>query len=73
MIPRAFIDDLINRVYIVEVVDSRVPLKKKGQDYWACCPFHGEKTPSFKVSPTKQFYYCFGCQKSGNAVGFLMD
>ena len=73
MIPRAFIDDLINRVDIVEVVDSRVPLKKKGQDYWACCPFHGEKTPSFKVSPTKQFYYCFGCQKSGNAVGFLMD
>jgi DNA primase len=72
-IPRNFIDDLLNRVDIVEVIDSRVPLKKKGREYWACCPFHGEKTPSFSVSPTKQFYHCFGCQKSGNAVGFLMD
>ena len=72
-IPRTFIDDLLNRVDIIEVVDSRVPLKKKGNDYWACCPFHDEKSPSFKVSPTRQFYYCFGCQKSGNAVGFLMD
>jgi len=72
-IPRAFIDDLLNRVDIVEVIDSRVPLKKKGREYWACCPFHGEKTPSFSVSPHKQFYHCFGCQKSGNAVGFLMD
>ena len=73
MIPRAFIDDLLNRVDIVEVIDSRVPLKKKGREFWACCPFHGEKTPSFSVSPAKQFYHCFGCQKSGNAVGFLMD
>ncbi len=73
MIPRAFIDTLLDRVDIVEVIDSRVPLKKKGRDYWACCPFHGEKTPSFSVSSTKQFYHCFGCQKSGNAVGFLMD
>ncbi len=72
-IPRNFIDDLLNRVDIVEVIDSRVPLKKKGRDYWACCPFHGEKTPSFSVSPGKQFYHCFGCQKSGNAIGFLMD
>ena len=72
-IPRSFIDDLLNRVDIVEVIDSRVPLKKKGREYWACCPFHGEKTPSFSVSSTKQFYHCFGCQKSGNAVGFLMD
>ncbi|MDJ0777583.1 MAG: DNA primase [Gammaproteobacteria bacterium] len=72
-IPRSFIDDLLNRVDIVEIIDSRVPLKKKGREYWACCPFHGEKTPSFSVSPTKQFYHCFGCQKSGNAVGFLMD
>ena len=72
-IPRNFIDDLLNRVDIVEVIDSRVPLKKKGREYWACCPFHGEKTPSFSVSSTKQFYHCFGCQKSGNAVGFLMD
>ena len=73
MIPRSFIDDLLNRVDIVEVIDSRVPLKKKGSEYWACCPFHGEKTASFSVSPSKQFYHCFGCQKSGNAVGFLMD
>jgi DNA primase len=73
MIPRSFIDDLLNRVDIVEVLDSRVPLKKKGREFWACCPFHGEKTPSFSVSPGKQFYHCFGCQKSGNAVGFLMD
>jgi DNA primase len=73
MIPRNFIDDLLNRVDIVEVIDSRVPLKKKGREYWACCPFHGEKTASFSVSAHKQFYHCFGCQKSGNAVGFLMD
>ncbi len=72
-IPRNFIDELLNRVDIVEVIDSRVPLKKKGREYWACCPFHGEKTASFSVSPSKQFYHCFGCQKSGNAVGFLMD
>jgi DNA primase len=72
-VPRNFIDDLLNRVDIVEVIDSRVPLKKKGREYWACCPFHGEKSPSFSVSPGKQFYHCFGCQKSGNAVGFLMD
>ncbi len=72
-VPRNFIDDLLNRVDIVEVIDSRVPLKKKGREYWACCPFHGEKTASFSVSPSKQFYHCFGCQKSGNAVGFLMD
>ena len=73
MIPRSFVDDLLNRVDIVEVIDSRVPLKKKGREYWACCPFHGEKTASFSVSSSKQFYHCFGCQKSGNAVGFLMD
>ena len=72
-VPRAFIDDLLNRVDIVEVIDARLPLKKKGREYWACCPFHGEKTASFSVSSVKQFYHCFGCQKSGNAVGFLMD
>ncbi len=72
-VPRSFIDDLLNRVDIVEVIDARVPLKKKGREYWACCPFHGEKSASFSVSPGKQFYHCFGCQKSGNAVGFLMD
>ncbi len=72
-VPRAFIDDLLNRVDIVEVIDARVPLKKKGREYWACCPFHGEKSPSFSVSQNKQFYHCFGCQQSGNAIGFLMD
>jgi len=72
-VPRAFIDDLLNRIDIVEVVDSRVPLKKKGSEYWACCPFHNEKSPSFSVSQNKQFYHCFGCQQSGNAIGFLMD
>ncbi len=72
-IPREFIDELLNRVDIVEVIDARVPLKKKGREYWACCPFHGEKTPSFSVSSNKQFYHCFGCQQSGNALGFLME
>lgn len=72
-VPRAFVDDLLNRVDIVEVIDARIPLKKKGKEYWACCPFHGEKTPSFSVSANKQFYHCFGCQQSGNAIGFLMD
>ena len=72
-VPRAFIDDLLNRVDIVEVIDARVPLKKKGKEYWACCPFHGEKSPSFSVSQNKQFYHCFGCQQSGNAIGFLME
>ncbi len=72
-IPRSFIDDLLNRVDIVEIIDARVPLKKKGREYWACCPFHGEKTPSFSVSQAKQFYHCFGCQQHGNAIGFLMD
>ena len=72
-IPRAFIDDLLNRVDIVEVIDARVPLKKKGKEYWACCPFHNEKTSSFSVSQNKQFYHCFGCQQHGNAISFLME
>jgi DNA primase len=72
-IPRAFIDDLLNRVDIVEVIDARVPLKKKGKEYWACCPFHNEKSSSFSVSQNKQFYHCFGCQQHGNAISFLMD
>ncbi len=71
-IPESFIDDLINRVDVVEVVGSRVPLKKAGAEYSACCPFHEEKTPSFTVSPQKQFYHCFGCGAHGTAVGFLM-
>jgi DNA primase catalytic core len=72
-IPQSFIDDLLARVDIVEVIDSRVPLKKAGRDYTACCPFHSEKTPSFSVSQTKQFYHCFGCGAHGSAIGFLME
>ncbi|WP_193166122.1 DNA primase [Microbulbifer hainanensis] len=72
-IPQHFIDDLLARADIVEVVDSRVKLRKTGKNYSACCPFHDEKTPSFTVSPDKQFYYCFGCGANGNAVGFLME
>ncbi|NIP73675.1 MAG: DNA primase [Gammaproteobacteria bacterium] len=72
-IPQTFIDELMNRVDIVEVIDARVPLKKAGRDYSACCPFHSEKTPSFTVSQTKQFYHCFGCGAHGTALGFLMD
>lgn len=72
-IPQNFIDDLIGRCDIVEVINSRVPLKRKGKEYSACCPFHNEKTPSFTVSEVKQFYYCFGCHAKGNAIGFLMD
>ena len=72
-IPQHFIDDLLNRVDIVEVIDSRVPLKKKGKEYSACCPFHSEKTPSFTVSQNKQFYHCFGCKATGSAISFLME
>ena len=76
-IPQDFIDNLIARVdiveVVVEVVDARVPLKKAGRDYTACCPFHDEKTPSFTVSPSKQFYYCFGCGAHGTAIRFLME
>ena len=73
LIPQSFIDDLLNRTDIVEVVGSRIQLKKTGKNYSACCPFHKEKTPSFTVSPDKQFYYCFGCGAGGNALGFVMD
>ncbi|BAU72178.1 DNA primase [Metapseudomonas furukawaii] len=73
LIPQGFIDDLLNRTDIVEVVGSRVQLKKAGKNYTARCPFHNEKTPSFSVSPDKQFYYCFGCGAGGNALGFIMD
>ena len=72
-IPQSFIDELLVRTDVVDVIDSRVTLKKKGKDYMACCPFHGEKTPSFSVSREKQFYYCFGCGASGSALSFLMD
>ncbi|SDB44946.1 DNA primase [Pseudidiomarina indica] len=72
LIPKSFIQDLIERADVVEVVDSRVPLKKAGKNYQACCPFHHEKTPSFTVAPDKQFYHCFGCGEHGNALDFLM-
>lgn len=73
LIPQGFIDELLNRIDLVEVVSERVSLKKSGRNYTACCPFHQEKTPSFSVSPDKQFFYCFGCGAGGNAIGFVMD
>ncbi|WP_425425248.1 DNA primase [Vibrio sonorensis] len=72
-IPRSFIDDLLARLDIVDIIDARVKLKKKGKNYSACCPFHNEKTPSFSVSQEKQFYHCFGCGVHGNAIDFLME
>lgn len=72
-IPQSFIDDLLERLDIVEVIDRRVSLKKSGRNFMACCPFHEEKTPSFSVNQEKQFYYCFGCGAGGNSIGFLMD
>lgn len=73
MIPQSFIQDLLGRVDIVEVVDRYVKLKRGGANYSACCPFHTEKSPSFTVSPTKQFYHCFGCGAHGTAIGFMME
>ena len=73
LIPQSFIDNLLNRTDIVDVVDKRVPLKKQGNNYTACCPFHQEKTPSFSVNQERQFYYCFGCGAGGNAIGFVMN
>ncbi|MFA7316302.1 MAG: DNA primase [Sulfuricella sp.] len=73
MIPQSFIQDLLNRLDIVDVVERYVPLKKAGAHYMACCPFHGEKTPSFSISPTKQFYHCFGCGAHGTAISFVME
>ena len=73
MISQSFIQDLLSRVDVVDVIEREVPLKKAGANYAACCPFHSEKTPSFTVSPTKQFYHCFGCGAHGSAIGFLMD
>ncbi len=73
LIPQQFIDDLVARTDIVELINARVPLKKAGKNYQACCPFHNEKSPSFTVSPQKQFYHCFGCSANGTALGFLME
>ena len=72
-IPDAFIDDLLARTDIVEVIGARVPLKRQGKEYSARCPFHDERSPSFTVSPTKQFYHCFGCGAHGTAISFLMN
>ncbi|HIO91390.1 MAG TPA: DNA primase [Leucothrix mucor] len=72
-IPQEFIDGLLARVDVVDIINARVPLKKKGREYTACCPFHNEKTPSFTVSTSKQFYHCFGCGEHGNAISFLME
>jgi DNA primase len=73
MIPKAFIQELLSRVDIVDVIESAVPLKRAGSNLVACCPFHSEKSPSFTVSPSKQFYHCFGCGAHGSALGFLME
>ena len=73
MIPQSFIQDLLNRVDIVDVVERYVPLKRAGANYVACCPFHSEKSPSFTVSQTKQFYHCFGCGAHGTAIGFMIE
>ena len=73
MIPKSFIQDLLNRLDIVDVIERYVPLKKAGANYTACCPFHSEKSPSFTVSQSKQFYHCFGCGVHGTAIGFVME
>src|ERR1700723_3337103 len=72
-IPQPFIDEVVARSDIVEIIGARVPLKKSGREFKACCPFHSEKSPSFWVSPDKQFYHCFGCGAHGTVVGFLMQ
>ena len=73
LIPQHFIDDLISRADIVEVLGKRIQLKKAGREFKAICPFHDEKTPSFTLSPAKGFYHCFGCGAHGTALGFLME
>jgi len=73
VIPKSFIQDLLNRLDIVDVIERYVPLKKTGANFVACCPFHNEKSPSFTVSQSKQFYHCFGCGAHGTAIGFVME
>ena len=72
-IPQTFIQELLSRTDVVEIVGLYVQLKKGGANFMGLCPFHGEKSPSFSVSPSKQFYHCFGCGKSGDAISFLID
>ena len=72
-IPQSFIQELLSRVDVVDIVGRYVQRKKGGANFMGLCPFHGEKSPSFSVSPSKQFYHCFGCGKNGNAISFLMD
>src|SRR3990167_10802811 len=73
-IPREFIDLLLAKVDLVDLINTQIPLRKKsGNNYFACCPFHNEKSASFSVSQAKQFYYCFGCGAHGNAIDFLMN
>lgn len=73
MIPQAYIDELLSRLDIISVIDSRVKLKKTGKNWSALCPFHDEKSPSFSVSEDKQFYFCFGCHASGHALNFVLQ
>ena len=73
LIPQDFIDDLVQRIDIIEVISNRIEIKKAGREYKGLCPFHTEKTPSFTVSQEKGFYHCFGCGAHGTALGFLMD
>ena len=72
-IPQTFLDEVVARSDIVEIIGARVPLKKSGREFKACCPFHNEKSPSFWVSPDKPFYHCFGCGVHGTVIGFLMQ
>jgi DNA primase len=73
LIPESFVEELLGRADIVELIERHIPLKRNGREFQACCPFHDEKTPSFTVSPQKQFYHCFGCGAHGSAIGFLMN
>ena len=72
-IPEEIIEEIRNRADLVDLVSRQTPVKKNGNAFWACCPFHNEKTPSFKIDPQRQTYYCFGCKKSGNVFHFVQD
>ena len=72
-IPEEIIEEIRNRADLVDLVSRQTPVKKNGNAFWACCPFHNEKTPSFKIDPQRQTYYCFGCKKRGNVFHFVQD